>query len=140
VREKEFVMKNASWINTVLGAWLLIAPFALSTVVANVAWTANDIALGILLMAASAVVSSAASPSFGVAWFEVFCGIWLIVAPFVLRYANRPVKLGNDVISGFVVIIVTAIAMSTTRRPWPYMPANVLALFRHRFHHFAADE
>jgi hypothetical protein len=73
-------MKNVTWINFVLGAWLLIAPSVLSTVVANPVWTANDIVLGILLLAVSAVIVSAASPSRSLAWFEVLSDLRLAPA------------------------------------------------------------
>ena len=110
-------MKNISWINILLGVWLVIAPFALSTVIPNETWTANDIILGILLIAASWTIVSMAAPSTGIAWFEVLCGIWLIVAPFILRYSTAHVKLGNDVISGIIAIVIAAIAMSGMHRP-----------------------
>jgi len=110
-------MKNISWINILLGVWLVIAPFALSTVIPNGAWTANDIILGILLIAASWTIVAMAAPSAGIAWFEVLCGIWLIVSPFILRYSTGHVKVGNDVISGIIAIVIAAIAISGMHRP-----------------------
>lgn len=110
-------MKNISWINILLGVWLVVAPFALSTVIPNERWTANDVILGVLLIAASWTIVAMAAPGTGVAWFEVLCGIWLIVAPFILRYSTAHVKLGNDVISGIIAIVIAAIAMSGMHRP-----------------------
>jgi len=108
-------MKNVTWINILLGIWLLIAPFALSSVGGSGAWSANDVILGILLIAASLWIVSAAAPT-GAVWFEVLCGIWLVVAPFVLRYSGTGVKMTNDVISGIIAIVVAIIAMSGMRR------------------------
>ncbi|HUK33598.1 MAG TPA: SPW repeat protein [Vicinamibacterales bacterium] len=110
-------MKNITWVNILLGVWLVIAPFALSTVIPNHAWTANDVILGVLLIAASWAIVSMAAPSIGVAWFEVLCGVWLVVAPFVLHYSGGHVKLGNDVISGIIAIVIAAIALTGIRRP-----------------------
>jgi len=110
-------MKNVTWINVLLGIWLIAAPFALSTVGGKGVWTANDIVLGILLIVASAVIVGAAAPARGAAWFEVICGIWLVVAPFILRYSNASVKLGNDVISGVIAIVIAAIAIASMQRP-----------------------
>ncbi len=110
-------MKNITWINILLGIWLIIAPFALRTVGEHGAWTANDVILGILLIVASWAIVAAARPAQGAAWFEVICGIWLVVAPFILRYSNGPVKLGNDVISGIIAIVVAGIAMASMNRP-----------------------
>ena len=111
-------MKNITWINILLGIWLLIAPFALSSVGGTGAWTANDVILGILLIAVSWWIVATAAPT-GAIWFEVLCGIWLIVAPFVLRYNGTGVKMTSDVISGIIAIVVAFIAMSGVQRPTP---------------------
>lgn len=110
-------MKNISWLNVLLGVWLVVAPFALSTVIPDERWTINDIVLGVLLVAASWAIVSMAAPPTGIAWFEVLCGIWLLVAPFVLRYSAGHLKLRNDVFSGVIAIVIAAIAMTGMRRP-----------------------
>ena len=110
-------MKNISWVNVLLGVWLVIAPFALSTVIPDGRWTANDVLLGVLLVAASWAIVTMVAPPTGIAWFEVLCGVWLVVAPFVLHYSGGRIKLGNDVISGIIAIVIAAIAMAGMRRP-----------------------
>ncbi len=106
-------MKNITWINVLLGIWLIIAPFAITRVGTGAgAWTVNDVVLGILLIAFSWWIVGAIAPPSGAAWFEVLCGIWLIVAPFVLRYSGAPRHVSNDVISGIIAIVVAAIAVA----------------------------
>src|SRR5689334_4942175 len=112
------IMKNVTWLNVLLGICLIIAPFALCTVGPNGTWTANDIVLGVLLIAASIAIISAAAPA-GTLWFEMLCGVWLIVAPFVLKYSNGPVKMRNDIVSGIIAIVVAAIALSAFTTPRP---------------------
>jgi hypothetical protein len=109
-------MKNITWLNILLGVWLLVAPFALSKLATIGAWTANDIVVGILLMSTSWTIVATARPAAGAAWFEVACGIWLVFAPFVLKYSSGPMKLRNDVISGIVAIVVAVIALASIRR------------------------
>jgi hypothetical protein len=105
-------MKNITWINVVLGIWLVIAPFALASVGRPSAWTANDVVLGVLLIGFSWWMVAAAAPRPAAAWFEVLCGIWLIAAPFVLRYGVTSHR-SNDVISGVIALIVAAVALTS---------------------------
>ena len=109
-------MKDSIWINLLVGIWLLIAPFALAAGGGAAAWTANDVVLGILLIAFSWWILGALMPPVGTAWFEILCGIWLIVAPFVLRYNTLHAATGNDVICGIIAIVVAATVSRTIAR------------------------
>ncbi len=100
-------MKGIIWINLLLGVWLLLASFAMA---ATGAVTANNVVLGILLIACSWWMLAAIAPPVGVAWFEILCGIWLIVSPWALNYATFRPSTGNDVVSGIIAIVVAAIA------------------------------
>ncbi len=110
--------KGSVWINVLVGIWLIIAPFALATTGVNSAWTTNDIVLGILLIAFSWWILAAIAPPTGAAWFEILCGIWLIIAPFALRYSTVVHARTNDIVCGIIAIIVAAVASwATTQRP-----------------------
>lgn len=111
-------MRQAVWINLLIGIWLIIAPFALPATAARAAWATNDVILGILLIAASAWMLAVTVLPLGAAWFEILCGIWLIVAPFAMGYRTMQTAMWNDVICGIVSIIVAAIAAQAgSRRP-----------------------
>jgi thiol:disulfide interchange protein len=98
-------MKRASWINLILGIWLIIAPFVFgSTGLRTV--TGNNIVLGILLIASSWWILAAKIQNAGVSWFQMLCGIWLVIAPFVLRYRDVTHAMANDVVVGVIVFIV----------------------------------
>ena len=106
-------MKGIIWINLLLGIWLIIAPFAFAVTGAPMG---NDIVLGILLIAFSWWILGAIAPPLGTTWFEILCGIWLIVAPFVLRYSTMRNVAGSDIVVGIVTIIVAAIVSRTLTR------------------------
>jgi hypothetical protein len=107
-------MKGVTWINLLLGVWLIAAAIARGAT--GVAMS-NDFVLGILLIAFSWWMLGAALPPVGTAWFEMLCGLWLIVAPFVLGYTQRHAATGNDVIVGIITIIVAAVAARAIAHP-----------------------
>ena len=100
-------MKGITWINLLLGVWLLAA--AIARGMAGAAMT-NDFILGILLIAFSWWILGAMTPPVGTAWFEMLCGLWLIIAPFALGYSAMRSSTVNDVVVGIVTIIVGAVA------------------------------
>lgn len=114
-------MKRIIWINLILGLWLIVAPFALRYAGLTHAAATEDVVLGIVIAAFSWWILAAAMPMVGHAWFEILCGIWVAIAPFVIGYSGLAIARTNDVWVGIVVLIVgviAAIAMSqTTARP-----------------------
>jgi hypothetical protein len=108
---EESHMKGITWINLLLGIWLIIAPFVLmTTAVGSARWTGNDVVLGILLIAFSWWILAAYGTPMGAIWFQAVCGVWLIIAPFVLAYSATRVAMSNDIVSGIIAIIVAVIA------------------------------
>ena len=113
-------MKRVIWINLVLGVWLIVSPFVIGYFASSASSTvtiANDGILGVLLVACSWWIAAAMAAQFGVSGFQALCGIWLIIAPFVLRYRELPVATVNDVAVGIVVLIVSLIETWTITRP-----------------------
>jgi hypothetical protein len=101
---KEGFMKRVSWINLILGIWLIISPFVFGSMRVTVA---NDILLGVLLVATSWwILATLTVAAVGVTWFQMLCGIWLVIAPFVLSYRAVTHALANDVGVGIIVFIV----------------------------------
>jgi len=98
-------MKRVSWINLILGIWLILAPFVLGSLGLR-ATVGNDMILGILLIASSWWILAAMTQAVGVSWFQMLCGIWLVIAPFVLRYRDVSHALANDVVVGVIVFVV----------------------------------
>jgi len=100
-------MKGITWINLLLGVWLIVAAIARGAM--GVVMT-NDVILGVLLIGFSWWMLAAFVPPVGAAWFEMLCGIWLIVSPFVLGYSRVQMSMGNDVVVGIITLIVAAVA------------------------------
>jgi hypothetical protein len=104
-------MKRITWINLILGLWLIASPFALGY--SGVAHTAavEEVVMGIIIAACSWWWLAAEAPMMGMAWFEMLCGIWVLIAPFVLAYGAVAARAkANDVWVGIVVLIVAIVA------------------------------
>ncbi len=94
---------TASWINVVAGIWLIIAPFVLGYV--NNAPRTNDIWLGIIVGVLALIRAFTPTSTVWLSWINIVAGIWLIIAPFVLGYANIGPRI-NDIILGIIVAAV----------------------------------
>jgi hypothetical protein len=109
-------MRSIPWITLVVGLWLLAAPFVVGY------WdtfpaTANDVALGVLIAAASLwMVLKADAPGW-LDWALMIFGIWAVIAPFTLGYSARTIAMANDVAAGVIVIVLAIVRqVSTSRR------------------------
>lgn len=106
-------MKRVTYINLILGVWLIVAPIVFGLFATNMigAWT--DVALGVVLTATSWWIVAERPAQIAVSGFQLLCGAWLIVGPFVLRYEGTL----NDMIVGVFVVIVSALETWTFWRP-----------------------
>ena len=95
-------MKALGWINFILGLWLIVAGFALSTAARPV--MAEEIVLGIIIACLAAI--SAARPSSAVSWLIAIAGLWTLIAPAVIRYAGMAASRTNDIVVGIVVLVL----------------------------------
>ncbi len=111
-------MRVLSWINFVLGIWLICAPFALGYSGTSHVAAGEDVVLGILIAAFSLWVASAVDSLMGVSWLVLLFGLWTAVAPFLLGYSRIAAARNNDVPVGIVVLIL-ALIRSAYARPRP---------------------
>jgi hypothetical protein len=107
----EFEMKALSWINFILGLWLIVAGFTLSAASRPV--MGEEIVLGIIIAVLAAI--SAARPSTAISWLVAIAGLWTLVAPAVISYAGMNVSRTNDIVVG-IVVLVLGIANALYRR------------------------
>lgn len=49
-------------------------------------------------------------------WFNLVLGVWLVIAPFVLGYSNKPAALWNDIILGLAVGVLAYIGATSSRK------------------------
>lgn len=104
---------GGSWLNVLLGIWIVISPFVLGF--SNripIMW--NNIATGgaIFLLALGR-----SRGRYGLSALVVLLGIWLIISPFVLVASLRLVGVWNNVILGIIVALLAL--SSSTRRTQP---------------------
>jgi hypothetical protein len=108
-------MKWASWVNVLLGLWLIVSPWALGY--GYGAAVANDVVLGILIAAVALWSVSVPSIETAPAWINVILGMWLIIAPWVLGVAGAAAYVGtNDPVIGILTIVFAALRIVTARR------------------------
>lgn len=96
-------MKALSWINCLLGLWLIVSAFIFST--GAKAIMAEEIVLGIII-AVLAYGSAIARPSSILSWIVAIAGLWTLVAPSVIGYGAMTASKGNDMIVGVIVLVL----------------------------------
>lgn len=114
-------VKVASGIALALGIWLIVAPMALGYEDWAATW--NDILVGVVVAILAGLTMARPVRYSSFAWINVVLGLWLIVAPFVLRYGdddllagvNRP--LWNDVTLGILVVVLSWLSATMTTKP-----------------------
>ena len=104
----ETTLQTKRWqdmINLAIGIWLFVSPLAMDYAGDNqaAAWNAYLMGLAIVIFAGLAVYMHRA-------WEEglnMAFGVWMIISPWVLRFATQKSVTANAVIVG---VIVTALA------------------------------
>lgn len=100
-------MKTLSWVNFVLGLWLIVAPFVLLyRGISAALW--DNVVVGIIIAALAlwrALVKESAAMTV-TSWVVALLGLWTVIAPFVLRYAGNANAMWNGVIVGIVIAIL----------------------------------
>jgi len=95
-------MRSLSWINFVLGLWLIVAAFVLSAGTGPI--MAEEIALGVII--AVFAYLSAVRPSSVVSWIVVLAGLWTLLGPSIIGYGAMHASRANDVVVGIVVLVL----------------------------------
>jgi len=93
-------MKAFSWINFVLGLWLIVAGFALSATARPV--MTEEIVLGVII--ACLAFASAMRPSPMLSWLVALAGLWTLIAPVAMNYGMLRTARGNDIVVGIIVL------------------------------------
>jgi hypothetical protein len=105
-------VKHIVQFNILLGAWLIAAPFVLGYA-ASTREMGNDLALGVLLIAAAGQVGAGSLALLG--------GLWLIAAPYVWHYGHLSRPFSNDIFVGILSVLVSTTATwmiaARTRNP-----------------------
>lgn len=106
------------WVNIVLGAWLLMAPWALGFAEPQgpAAWTAWALGAAVIIFATTAVYVPKA-------WEEginTLLGLGLAVSPWALGFADHETATSNAVIVGILIaaFAIWAMVRDTSVQSW----------------------
>lgn len=120
---------SASTVNLLAGIWLIAAPSILGYTdpggpgSARLWATNNDLLFGFLI-AVIAEIRIITAASIGLyqrpvmvwlSWLNVVFGLWLILSPFILGYADIAMALWNNIIVGVIVVVFGAWSALATR-------------------------
>ena len=99
-------------INMLLGLWTIFSPFLLGfSGVLPAVW--NGLGVGLLVAFFSGIRVSIGYNQTIWSWCTVLFSLWLIVSPFVLGFAKTSSATWNDIIVGFVILLLSWQAAST---------------------------
>jgi hypothetical protein len=102
------------WISMILGIWLFVSPWALRYAYHGASFW-NNLLLGILVLIVGIVIGSTGSSA--PSRWNTFFGLWLIISPFLLRYSRLEAVMVNDIVVGILVLLVSLIRPTPSRRP-----------------------
>lgn len=105
-------MKALSWINFILGLWMIVVGFAISAAARPV--MAEEIVIGIIIacLAAAAAMRRTSIAS----WLVALAGLWTLIAPAAINYAGLTTARTNDIIVG-IIVLVLGLANTVYRQP-----------------------
>jgi len=107
-------IKTLSWLVVVLGVWEVLAPFILGTSrSAGALWDAIILGIALVILAVWAALSNQVTTVKSLSWINAVLGLWLIVAPFIVRYSGVAAALWNDIIVGILVAVLSVWAANT---------------------------
>ncbi|HEY7000178.1 MAG TPA: SPW repeat protein [Candidatus Udaeobacter sp.] len=96
---------GASWLNVLLGIWVIISPFVVQFARLPAAmW--NNVIVGIVI-AILALIRTSTPRQIGWSWANGILGIWMIISPFALGTMTTAI-LWNNIILGIVIAIVAS--------------------------------
>jgi hypothetical protein len=98
----------ASWLNVLLGIWLIVSPFALgySGAAGIATWNSVILGVGVIVLAYFAATSASAVPS----WWNILLAIWLVISPYVLSYDGMLRPEENIMGIGMVIGVLAFVA------------------------------
>lgn len=101
-QDRTTTVRWLGWISAIVGAWLIIAPFALGLTSTSAFW--NEIVVGLVAIVLG--VTQASSPkTTWPSWINLIAGIWLIISPYLFNPAMAAAYT-NAVVSGIILAVV----------------------------------
>ena len=97
--------KSLAWIVALVGVWELVSPF-ISGMTAKTASIERIGATGLVLIICGslAIMASQMKTIKYTGGVSAVLGLWLIIAPFALGYAEEALPMWNDVLAGMMTL------------------------------------
>jgi hypothetical protein len=96
-----------SWINVIVGIWLIVSPVVLGFVGSLPSATWNTFIAGALVVIFACGRLAKSETIVALSWLNLLVGLWLIGSPFLLEYAAFARPLWNSVSAGLIVTFVS---------------------------------
>ena len=103
-------MKRVSWLNFILGIWLVCAPWILQMTGIAVA---NTVLSGIVVMVIATLSLRMPLSNHLPAWFNLALGFWVFFSPWILDFKSQTPALVTSALTG-ALIMIFAIARAST--------------------------
>ena len=103
------------WVILVVGAWLFVSPWLIyGPVTADaVDWNSWIVGAALVLLALAAILRFHEWEE----WVSGAIGVWLVISPWVLRFADMVPARWNAVICGLIVLAMAAEELWEIRHP-----------------------
>jgi hypothetical protein len=99
-------------VNGVLGAWLVLSPWALGFTAETFA-TGNAVIVGVALVAAA--LGAILVPRAWEEWTECVLGLWLVVSPWALGFSAQREAMLAAVATGAVIALLALWTLATDK-------------------------
>lgn len=109
------MMQMKHWqdpVNALLGAWLVVSPWALGFQNQMTA-LGNAVIVGLLLVAIA--LGAIFAPRAWEEWTEVALGVWLAVSPWVLGFSAIQNAMMSAVVTGLVIVALALWVLVTDK-------------------------
>jgi hypothetical protein len=110
-------MTWASWIDFLLGAWLVIAPFALGFSAVSRGATIDSVVFGILIAIFGLWTALRKDAPRISEWLLMLFGLWVLVSPFVMGMEAIARVTPNNVIVGIFVLLFGIVRLASSHGP-----------------------
>ena len=107
-------MRGVSWINVLIGAWLIASPWVLNFT--DWAATSNHVLFGFLIAILAASSAVIAWRVHALSWLNAAFGGWLLVSPWLLGYADLEAAGMNSMAAGIIVALVALLRVGDRSR------------------------
>jgi hypothetical protein len=102
--------------NALIGAWLVVSPWALGFQHSSPALS-NSVIIGMALLATA--LGALFVPQAWEEWTEAGLGLWMVLAPWLFGFSNLGAATANALVCGFLVLAL-ALWVLATDKDWGF--------------------